>query len=70
MHFSGTPLQRDLLAALQHAYAADRLDVAEHLLQAIETLEVDNPRSAALARAYLTIGGAFAASRCRARARS
>lgn len=55
MNSYGSPLECNLVAALRQACRGHRLDVAEHLLCAIETLEHGRQPRTALAEAYLTI---------------
>ncbi len=45
-----------ILAAFKQAHAAKRLDVAEHLLRALEALEGEPRPGSALGEAYLTLG--------------
>ncbi len=49
------PLENQVLAALQHAMAEGRLDVAEHLLSALEMLCTDEIGGTPLADAYLLL---------------
>ena len=48
-------LDHKILAVLKDAIAEDRLDVAEHLLQALEVLEGGPHPGSSLADAYLLI---------------
>jgi hypothetical protein len=48
-------LDRLLAKAFKRALAEERLDVAEHLLMALERLERDGPHEATLEDAYLTM---------------
>ena len=48
----GVRLEDRILAALRHAMADGRLDVAEHLLRALEVLAPDGSPGSSLARAY------------------
>lgn len=48
-------LDHKILAVLKEAVAEDRLDVAEHLLQALEVLEGEPCPGSSLGNAYLLI---------------
>ena len=48
-------LERQISAALDCAIRSDRLDVAEHLVDALGTLTSDLSPDSALGRAYLSI---------------
>lgn len=50
------PLEDNILAAFKEAYDAERMDVAQHLLCALEALETQALRGNALGRAYLLLG--------------
>lgn len=50
-----TPLDHKILAVLKDAVADDRLDVAEHLLQALEVFEGEPCPGSSLGNAYLLI---------------
>jgi hypothetical protein len=50
-----TRLEEQVLAALKQAMTDDRLDVAEHLLRALEVLVPDCAPGSPLAAAYLLI---------------
>lgn len=50
-----TQLDHKILAVLKDAVADDRLDVAEHLLQALETLEGEPRPGSSLGNAYLLV---------------
>jgi hypothetical protein len=52
-----TRLEDRILATLKQAMIDDRLDVAEHLLRALEALAPDCAPESPLAAAYLLIGG-------------
>lgn len=51
-----TPLEDQILAAFKRALAEGRLDVAEHLLQALEALQPDPVPGSATAGVYSSIG--------------
>jgi hypothetical protein len=59
-------LDERILAVFKRACAEDRMDVAEHLLRALETLDGDPKPNTPLGKAYLTVA---AAERCRKRVR-
>lgn len=48
-------LERQILEAFTRAHGEGRLDVAEHLLRALETLQGDRLAGAELNEAYLTV---------------
>ncbi len=48
-------LERQILEAFTRAHGEGRLDVAEHLLRALETLQRDRLAGAELNEAYLTV---------------
>jgi hypothetical protein len=48
-------LEQQILEAFTRAHDKGRLDVAEHLLQALEALQRDGLAGAELGEAYLTI---------------
>lgn len=48
-------LEKRILIAFEQAYVEDRLDVAEHLLQALEQMEAHGRCSATLDGAYLML---------------
>ena len=50
-----TRLEHRVLAALRQAMTDDRLDVAEHLLRALEALAPDCASGSPLADAYLLV---------------
>lgn len=50
-------LEAKTLAALKAAFAEDRLDVAEHLVRALEVLEGEPRPGSALGQAYAMIAG-------------
>ncbi|MDN3563549.1 hypothetical protein ACFQY5_33290 [Paeniroseomonas aquatica] len=52
------PLEKQIIAALRQALAENQLEVAEHLLRAIEALCSDATLGTALAEAYSTAFGA------------
>ncbi len=49
-------LERQILNAFTRAYAERRLEVADHLLQALEALQEDWLPGSELGEAYLTVG--------------
>ncbi len=49
------PLDRKILVAFQEAVKRDRMDVAEHLLRALETLQPDGQRAKEKHAAYRLI---------------
>lgn len=51
-------LERELLSLLRRAIAEERLDVADHLLRALEILAPSLVPGSALAQAYLTVSKA------------
>lgn len=51
------PLEGKILAALKAAFAEGRLDVAEHLVRALEILEPEPSPGSALGQAYAMIVG-------------
>jgi hypothetical protein len=51
------PLEGKILAALKAAFAEGRLDVAEHLVCALEILEPEPSPGSALGQAYAMIVG-------------
>lgn len=48
-------LARQILEALRRAISAGRLDVAEHLLRALETLEQDAESDGVVEKAFLLL---------------
>ncbi|MFC1457137.1 hypothetical protein ACETIH_10475 [Microvirga arabica] len=50
-------LERKILAALKAAFAEERLDIAEHLVCALEVLESEPTPGSALGQAYAMIAG-------------
>lgn len=48
-------LERQILTAFKQAHAERRLDVAERLLRALETLQPDTQPGSATAEAYMTL---------------
>lgn len=51
------PMESRIFAAFEQAIAEGRLDVAEHLLRALEVLATARTPEALLDRAYLRIAG-------------
>ncbi|MBJ6128326.1 hypothetical protein [Microvirga splendida] len=49
------PFDQKILAVLGEAVAQDRLDIAEHLLQALEALDDEPGRGSSLGDAYLRV---------------
>lgn len=49
------PLERKILAAFKQAYTEQQLDVAEHLVRALETFDPDWEPGSASAEAYITV---------------